>query len=407
MKKKWLMKLLVTRAYHCGIILGQETLPGLAANNCRPGEGLRIQWSNASWAEIFMNEYLSYDREWILRALAAFTTMLILNPLFSQEVAATPSGMTPVSAAQDWSLLRQNLWENITPNIHMRLSHAHQSAETSSFLQKMNQLISQLAQGPHHPPLPKVHDADKRRWCAYLMIMKARLLKERYIADPNPPNADPAEVRSQLAKDALKEVDESLKLISAANDTTQPGTSPAERTWLQTENVVGHLHALAAHAFAILWDAGGGREPKKKAKEEWNAAKTHYEGVMPPPSPELAALLGLNLGNGGVMTEVSWIGVVLMLIGLILTLCIPKATVLGQWMLRSFFAVGASMASTVVPGLLNVNLNEYVVAGGSLAVIVILYLLNPPKPPGAPPRRRANNRPNPKPPQDPSEPHAP
>jgi hypothetical protein len=287
--------------------------------------------------------------------------------------------LMPAQAAANWLVARKEICENLMPQTYMRISLASYDAATNSFISKLTNEIQMLGKPPHTPPLPPVFGADKLRWGGFFQLMKARILKERFKSGNSMAGADPVESRRELAQGALVSLTEAEKLIGSAEKAGAEDTTEEQKQWMQDDGLPGHVHVLKAHAYAMLVDSGAGRENNESAKQEWKKASKFYEGNPPPPSDELAILLGITPLQAAVMTEISWVGIVILVLCVVLSLCFTKTTLLSAWMLRALFAIGASMVATVVPGILNIDIDKRIVAGGALAIIVLFYLFNPPK----------------------------
>lgn len=59
------------------------------------------------------------------------------------------------------------------------------------------------------------------------------------------------------------------------------------------------------------------------------------------------------------MTQITWVGVAFIVLGLIAAIFVSKASLFQQWAFRVVLAVGAAMAGTVITSLLNINLPQW------------------------------------------------
>jgi hypothetical protein len=101
--------------------------------------------------------------------------------------------------------------------------------------------------------------------------------------------------------------------------------------------------------------------------------------VTIPPVKGATASTPLNKPEKDQIPPVVWISGLVILIGItILTALIPCPAEALLWTMRVLMSIGAAMAATVLPGLLNINLPN-VKAGSALAVLVLVYLFNPAK----------------------------
>ncbi len=72
-------------------------------------------------------------------------------------------------------------------------------------------------------------------------------------------------------------------------------------------------------------------------------------------------------------------GVVLLVTILVIVLFVPNPSSAQLWVFRAIVAVAAAGFAAFLPGALNVQVSNYVKAGGAVAVFVIVYLFNPPE----------------------------
>ncbi len=252
--------------------------------------------------------------------------------------------------------------------------------ETTKFLDDLNAKLEELESMPGSPPLPPVFGADKLRVGAFLVLMKYRILKERLGKGNSFPD-----IAKGLAQTILNHAEQGLKLAQKAAEPTNSETSPEQRNWMRTEKLPGYLHYLKAHGYAMLADEGvDAAANTEKALEAWKTAKGLYDNKPPDAADVLAKFIDPPKSQPpppvkGGMTQVSWIGLAMLTLGLVLTYFFKPKTRQGAWTVRAFVALGGACLATVIPGLLNIQISEVVAAGGALAVIVIFYLLNPPR----------------------------
>lgn len=84
-------------------------------------------------------------------------------------------------------------------------------------------------------------------------------------------------------------------------------------------------------------------------------------------------------GFSGQRIAVFICGVVFLVTILIIVLAVPNPTPIQLWVFRAIVAVAAAGFAAFVPGALNVQVSNYVKAGGAIGVFVIVYLFNPPQ----------------------------
>ena len=72
------------------------------------------------------------------------------------------------------------------------------------------------------------------------------------------------------------------------------------------------------------------------------------------------------------------IGFTLMIIVLIVVISLPHPSATTFFVLRVLLALSCALVIPIVPGVLHINLNNWLVASGALAVFVIVLLFNPP-----------------------------
>ena len=245
-----------------------------------------------------------------------------------------------------------------------------------STLQLLDQHLLQLKGPPPPLRLPAASAADRLRWVGYLALSKASLLGK--IAEKRT-DMKPQLERVSLAQTTLKATEEALTLLTTLTKGDHPQDSAALREWINKSAITDNLYYLRAHAFALLWESGVGNDNKKSARKNWDMINASYIIAYPAGTPEMDKVLGVMTPNTGSMTPVAWVGVAMLTLALVLSLLVKNLDVFKQWVLRSFIALGAAMTATVIPGVLNIDLDKRIVAGGTLAVIIIIYLFNPPK----------------------------
>lgn len=73
-----------------------------------------------------------------------------------------------------------------------------------------------------------------------------------------------------------------------------------------------------------------------------------------------------------------WIGGILLAIPIITLFFIPEPSVYQFFAFRVCFGLGGAGIASHIPGWLNVNINNWVKAGGAIAIFVLLWFFNPP-----------------------------
>ena len=242
-------------------------------------------------------------------------------------------------------------------------------------------LISSLQTIPDPSEIQPVVAADKYRLIAFLEVAEARL--EGALAESGrvPSGEDFKQARCSLARGALKDLERAQKWLQVATDPKDPDFAPTIPALITENQLREHITMLTVTAHSILWVLEDKKEDKQAAANLWHTLPPLYIQDNFPPAPEVVKTLDLatplSLNSG--MTPVAWVGIGLLVLGLVTAIFFPKTSLFQQWAIRVVIAIGAAMAATVIPGLLNIKVSEWIVAGGTLAVIVLIYLFNPPK----------------------------
>jgi hypothetical protein len=315
--------------------------------------------------------------------MRTFIALLALLPWnMGSQLKAQDQGPSSKEAAKAWLAERAILEKDFVDISYKRVGVPN-NPETTKFLDDLNAKLEELDSMTGSPPLPPAFDADKLRVSAFLVLMKYRILKERRKSNTGSGKGNSfPEIAKGLAQTILSHAEEGLKLAQQAADPANSETSPEQRNWMRREKLPGYLQYLKAHGYAILVDEGVDVAANtRKALEAWKMVEAAYEASPPDPADVLAAIIDPPVPppvTGG-MTQVGWIGLGMMTLGLLLPWFTKPKTHQAVWVLRAFVAVGGACLASDIPGILHVEINKMVAAGGAMAVIVILYLLNPPK----------------------------
>lgn len=73
-----------------------------------------------------------------------------------------------------------------------------------------------------------------------------------------------------------------------------------------------------------------------------------------------------------------WIGGILLAIPIIALFFIPEPSIYQFFAFRVCFGLGGAGIASHIPGWLNVNINNWIKAGGAIAIFVLLWFFNPP-----------------------------
>ena len=73
-----------------------------------------------------------------------------------------------------------------------------------------------------------------------------------------------------------------------------------------------------------------------------------------------------------------WIGGVFLAIPIIALFFIPEPSIYQFFAFRICFCLGGAGIASHIPGWLNININNWVKAGGAIAIFVLLWFFNPP-----------------------------
>ena len=73
-----------------------------------------------------------------------------------------------------------------------------------------------------------------------------------------------------------------------------------------------------------------------------------------------------------------WIGGVFLAIPIIALFFIPEPSIYQFFAFRVCFGLGGAGIASHIPGWLNININNWVKAGGAIAIFVLLWFFNPP-----------------------------
>lgn len=306
---------------------------------------------------------------WIRTVLTA-----ILVSLAAQNVSANPD---PQEACQR---LSDEVQQKIRPAFYEALQFPD-SAAARKLPETIQALATAFMTVPDPPAVQPIVAADKHRLLAFLRLAEARL--DGALAESgHAPNGEVfKQQRIELARQALSELDQAQRWLQTALDPQDPDFTPTIPALIATNKVREYIAILVVSANSILWVLEGKQEQKLEAAKIWATLPPAYIQDNSPPAPEVVKTLDLSpdvLPKSG-MTTVAWAGIALLLIGLLSAIFISKASLFQQWAIRVVIAIGAAMTATVVPGLLNIKVSDWVAAGGTLAVIVLIYLFNPPK----------------------------
>ena len=243
-------------------------------------------------------------------------------------------------------------------------------------------IISTLESLPDPPGVPKIIAADKHRQLAYLYLVEARVYGA-LAASPSSPNGDRfVPQRTKLARQALRELAAAERWLLATEDTTDTEYSLELRKAIEQSRIKPHSRALLTTAHSILWVLEKNPADKTAARNAWSQINdAGFQSEFKSPAPEVSETLDIDpiTGKPSGMTAISWTGIALLLIGLLVAIFVRDTSAFQQWAVRVIIAIGAAMTATVIPGLLNIDIPKYVAAGGALAVIVLIYWFNPPK----------------------------
>jgi hypothetical protein len=244
----------------------------------------------------------------------------------------------------------------------------------------IHELSTRLESIPDPPDVPKIIGADKHRLLAYLYIAEARLDGALADSKPVPGNDDFRLQRTKLARASLQELSKASKFLQEAENPSDSEYSAELKSAIQKSQIHPHIQILKVTAHSILWIFERNKADKKAAREAWSQIGDAQFQSEYGPSPEVEKTLDIGppQANPASMTPVSWTGIALLVVGLIAAIFVRNANLFQQWAVRVIIAIGAAMAATVIPGLLNINIPGYIAAGGALAVIVLIYLRNPP-----------------------------
>lgn len=217
--------------------------------------------------------------------------------------------------------------------------------------------------------------ADSHRMLGFLYLAEAGILSRLKLPHLATPGIDPDPERAALAEKALRAYGLSTNWLRKAEETAPPSLLQA----IEQSQIHGYLELILCTAHSILWDIRRQDHHKQSAMQAWSKVPVALKAR--PPAPEVAAAVGVispGTRKDNSMTTVAWAGLALVVLGVVAAMAARETNIFQQWTIRVLIALGAAMAATVIPGLLNINLPGYVAAGGALAVIVLLYKLNPP-----------------------------
>lgn len=304
-----------------------------------------------------------------------------------------------VSAADDphaaFKSVQQRIEGQIKPAYHAALLEDPRSAEALRFLDQVRGVVDELRALPQPPAVPPIFAADAHRMLAFLHLAEAGILQLRKLPEFAAQGVSPDNERVILAEKALRECELSTNWLWKIERPGSGELTPELGRAIERSEIKAYLSLYQCTAHAILWDVKQLEHDRKAAIEAWNRVPVAMRSRPPP--PEVVKAVGLNPDPDpkDTMTMISWSGIGLVVLGVGIAIVRREATVFQQWAVRVLIALGAAMAATVVPGLLNIKVPGYVAAGGALAVIVLVYLLNPPALPKDTPdagRSRANRR---------------
>ncbi|MEY2539905.1 MAG: hypothetical protein QOG67_3645 [Verrucomicrobiota bacterium] len=246
----------------------------------------------------------------------------------------------------------------------------------------VDSLSRRLSNLPGPPIVLKIVEADKHRLLAYLSLAEARIYGALADSGRAPHNEDFKSKRTQLARAALENLRVANKWLAEAQSPADPEFSSELASKITKSRILPHIHALEATAYSILWVLEGKKSDRSAARASWSQiADVGFLSEYDQPASEVEKTLDIKGGKqkAGGMNAVSWVGIGLLVLGLIAAVFVTNANTFQQWAVRVIIAIGAAMTATVIPGLLNINIPEYIAAGGALAVIVLIYLFNPPR----------------------------
>ena len=319
----------------------------------------------------------------IRKPLIAF--FLICASAYTNESQTTPAVPRETPATDAARLEFAAISSEIQSKVRTSFYEATAFPESNAARQlpdTIHALSNRLLNLPGPPTISKIIEADKHRLLAYLSLAEARIYGA--LADSGrAPNGDNFKTeRTQLARSALQDLAVANKWLRETEKPTDPEYSADRAAKISKSRIHPHIHALEATAYSILYVLEGNKSDRKAAREAWRQiTNVQFLSEFDQPAPEVAETLdiGPRTRNPAGMTAVSWVGISLLVLGLIAAIFVKNANTFQQWAVRVIIAIGAAMTATVVPGLLNVNIPEYIAAGGALAVIVLIYLFNPPK----------------------------
>lgn len=88
----------------------------------------------------------------------------------------------------------------------------------------------------------------------------------------------------------------------------------------------------------------------------------------------LEKIVMFNLPNDKVAIVSGGVFIVTMLV---IALFVPQPSPFQYFVFRSVLSISAAAFATAIPGILNINMGNWLKAGGALAVLVLVYLVNP------------------------------
>lgn len=255
----------------------------------------------------------------------ARTNLLSLVIAAAGVVVPAQAALESRDASNDWLATRVRLDAFFNKEILGALMYPLVPATTVA-LSDIDTYLKEVRGPPAPPVLPPLLQADRLRWSAALALAKSRFLQ---LMASSRPDLASEPVRRELAGFAAADAEEGLRVVASLGLDQMAADDP-QRLWVAQSRLLDLLSVFAAHGNAVLQENGDrDGEHAVIAGKHWGAVDASFRANYPPAFPEMNTILGLSTYQvTGQMTQVSWVGVGLLVLATILVLLVKRNSIL-------------------------------------------------------------------------------